>query len=309
MAIYLITGGAGFIGSNIVAGLLARGETVRVLDNFLTGKRENLSPFIDDIELIEGDIRDLAVVQDAMRDVDFCLHQAALPSVPRSVEDPLLTNEINVGGTLNVLIAARDHGVRRVVYASSSSVYGDLPELPKREDMLPEPISPYAVSKLSGEIYAKVFFHLYNLETISLRYFNIFGPNQDETSHYAAVVPKFIDRLKRDQPPIVYGDGEQSRAFTYVANVVEANLLSCQAPGEAAGQVFNIAGRERITVSSLAREITSLMGKSLDPIHEAPREGDIRHSWADISKAARLLRYEPTVEFSNGLKKLIAAIV
>ena len=229
---FLVTGGAGFIGSNIVEELLKRGYSVRILDNFSTGRRENIKEFLNDIELIEGDIRSYHTVQKAVKGIDVILHQAALPSVPRSINDPITTNEVNVGGTLNILDAAKDAGVKRIVFASSSSVYGDNPVLPKHEGMLPNPLSPYAVSKLTGEHYMRVFNKLYGLETISLRYFNVFGPKQDPNSQYSAVIPKFIKAIKEDRKPIIYGDGMQSRDFTYVANVVEANILAATADCE-----------------------------------------------------------------------------
>ncbi len=240
MSLYLVTGGAGFIGSNIVERLVRQGERVRVLDNLSTGKRENLVSWLDRLELIEGDIRDVETVHGAMAGVDYVLHQAALPSVPRSVADPLASHQVNATGTLNVLPAARDAGVKRLVYASSSSVYGDSPTLPKQEEMPTNPISPYAVSKLAGENYCRVFFRVYGLETVCLRYFNVFGPRQDPTSQYAAVIPRFITAMLDGRRPVIYGDGRQSRDFTYIENVVEANLLACQAK-DVAGEVLNIA--------------------------------------------------------------------
>ena len=306
--LYLVTGGAGFIGSHIVERLVQEGQHVRVIDNLSTGKWENIEPFLEEIEFIEGDIRDLELVRKAMDGVDYVLHQAAVPSVPRSVKDPVTTNSVNVEGTLNILIAARDAGVKRVVYASSSSVYGDTPVLPKHEDMKPQPRSPYAVSKLAGEFYCQVFYHVYGLETVVLRYFNVFGPRQDPESQYAAVVPKFIAALLRNEPPTIFGDGEQSRDFTYVENVVEANLLATQAKGpDVAGQVFNIACGTRITINKLAQMLAEIIGvdPELKPHYAPPRPGDVRHSLADISKAQKLLGYKIKVDFERGLQKTV----
>jgi len=305
MSHYLVTGGAGFIGSHLVETLLDRGRRVRVLDNFLTGKRENLAPFLDRIELVEGDLRDPDACRRAADGVDFILHQAALPSVPRSVADPFTTDEINVRGTLNILWAAVRAKVKRLVFASSSSVYGDEPGLPKREGAEGKPLSPYAASKWAGEKYLQVFSCTYGLETVSLRYFNVFGPRQDPASQYAAAVPLFVTRLLRDEAPTVFGDGEQSRDFTYVANVVEANLLACTAAG-AAGGVFNIACADRITVNTLIAKINGILGTSVSPVYTDPRPGDIRHSFADISAAERGLGYRPAVGFDEGMKRTIA---
>lgn len=301
---FLVTGGAGFIGSNIVEELLRRGESVRVLDNFSTGKRENLLSFLKDIELIEGDIRSYHIVHDAMEGMDVVLHQAALPSVPRSIRDPITTNEVNVVGTLNILMAARDEKVQRVVYASSSSVYGDNPELPKHEGMSPSPLSPYAVSKLAGEKYCDVFSQLYGLETVCLRYFNVFGSRQDPASQYSAVIPKFIIAMMADRRPIIYGDGEQSRDFTYVANVVEANILAATIPCETPLTV-NCATQGQITLNDLVSRINKILGKQIEPIYEKPRAGDIRHSFANIQKAIEKIRYNPKVSFDEGLGKTI----
>lgn len=305
MSRYLVTGGAGFIGSHLVETLLDRGEEVRVLDNFLTGKRENLASFGGRLELLEGDLRDPDACRRAVDGVDFVLHEAALPSVPRSVADPFTTDEINVRGTLNLLWAAARAKVRRLVFASSSSVYGDAPGLPKREGEEGKPLSPYAASKWAGEKYLQVFAKTFDLETVSLRYFNVFGPRQDPASQYAAAVPLFIARILRDEAPTVFGDGEQSRDFTYVANVVEANLLACTAGG-AAGGVFNVACADRITVNALIAEINDILGKSIAPVYAAPRPGDIRHSFADISAAERELGYRPAVGFEEGLRRTIA---
>jgi nucleoside-diphosphate-sugar epimerase len=303
MAAYLITGGAGFIGSHIARRLVAKNEKVRVIDNFLTGSRRNLDGVLDRIELIEGDIRDEKLARRAMRGVTYCLHQAALPSVPRSVEDPLTSHDINVNGTLNMLMAAKEEGVERFVYASSSSVYGNLPVLPKREDMPTRPLSPYAINKLAGELYANVFYSLYGLPTVSLRYFNVFGPGQDPQSPYAAVIPIFLSFMSRNQPATIHGDGEQSRDFCYVENVVNANLLSCSAPVEkVAGKSFNIACGKRYSINSLVGLLNEMLGKHMPPKYIAPRNGDVRDSLADIEMARRGLGYEPRVDFAEGLR-------
>ena len=304
MAEYLVTGGAGFIGSNIVQELLKRSGKVRILDNFSTGKRQNLRPFLDDIELIEGDIRSYHIVREAVRGVDFILHQAALPSVPRSIKDPITTNEVNVVGILNVLDAAREAGVKRVVYASSSSIYGNSEILPKVEEMTPDPLSPYAVSKLAGEKYCKVFYEIYGLETVCLRYFNVFGPNQDPNSQYSAAIPKFITAILNGSQPTIYGDGEQSRDFTYVENVVQANLLACEAE-KVGGEVLNIACGERITVNKLVGKINEILGKNVQAKYVDEREGEVKHSLASVERAKQCLGYEPRVSFEEGLKKTI----
>lgn len=309
MALYLVTGGAGFIGSHIVEALLERKDRVRVLDNFSTGKRENLVPFLGRIELIEGDIRSYHTVREAVDGVDYILHQAALPSVPRSVKDPITSNEVNVTGTLNMLDAARDARVQRLIYASSSSIYGDLETLPKTEDMLPKPLSPYAVAKLAGEKYCQVFTRLYGLETVSLRYFNVFGPRQDPHSQYSAVIPKFVNMISSGQPPRIFGDGEQSRDFTYVANVVHANLLACEKGlEELPGEVFNIACGKRITINMLIQQINQILGTDISADYTDPRAGDVKHSLANIGKARQFLGYEPAVEFRGGLQKVIEAM-
>jgi UDP-N-acetylglucosamine 4-epimerase len=304
MASYLVTGGAGFIGSHLVEELLKRRLKVRVLDNFLTGRRANLALFQDRIELVEGDIRDMSVCKRAVEGMDYVLHQAALPSVPRSIADPFTTNAINVRGTLNVLRASVEAGVKRLVFASSSACYGDEPNLPKREGVEGKLLSPYAVSKFAGEKYLQVFTLTYGLETVTLRYFNVFGPRQDPFSQYAAVVPLFITKILRGERPTIFGDGRQSRDFTYVANVVEANLLACTAPG-ASGSVFNIACADRVTVNDLAEKINRNLGTSVRPVHVDPRPGDIKHSFADISAAERVLKYRPLVGFDEGLNKTI----
>jgi nucleoside-diphosphate-sugar epimerase len=301
---FLVTGGAGFIGSNIVEELLKRKHAVRVIDNFSTGKRENLGEFNGTIDLVEGDIRSYHIIRQAVDGVDVVLHQAALPSVPRSVRDPITSNDVNTVGTLNVLHASKEAGVRRVIYASSSSVYGDTVELPKHEGMIPNPLSPYAVTKLSGEEYCRVFSHLYGLETVSLRYFNVFGPRQDPTSQYSAVIPKFIMAMLRDEQPIIYGDGGQSRDFTYVSNVVEGNVLAATAHCDS-GMAMNCACHTRITLNELVDEINSILGKNLRPIYREPRRGDIKHSFASIEKARQALGYTPTVDFKAGLEMTV----
>ena len=297
MPLYLVTGGAGFIGSHLVEELLKRGESVRVFDNLSTGRRQNLAPFLPHIEFIEGDIRDAHAVQRAMHGVSFVLHQAALPSVPRSVQDPLSSNAVNVDGTLNVLWAAKHNGVQRVVYASSSSVYGNVDVSPKHEDLTPAPASPYAVSKLAAEFYCRVFFQIYGLETVALRYFNVFGPRQDPDSPYAAVIPIFIKRLRAGLPPIINGDGTQTRDFTFVANVVHANLLACTAP-RAPGNVMNIACGSSISLLSLAAELNRILGTNIAPQHGPPRPGDVLHSCADIRRAQHLISYSPVCSLS-----------
>lgn len=302
--LYLVTGGAGFIGSHLVERLVKEGQRVRVIDNLSTGRSENIEPFLKKIHFVEGDICNLELVRDAMEGVDYVLHQAAVPSVPRSVRDPITTNTANVDGTLNVLMAARDVGVKRVVYASSSSVYGDTPTLPKQEEMRPEPRSPYAVSKLTGELYCQVFYHAYGLETVALRYFNVFGPRQDPGSQYAAVVPKFITAMLHGKPPTIFGDGEQSRDFTYIENVVEANLLATKAP-DVAGEVFNIACGERLTVNGLAAFLGEMIGTNVAPEHVPPRPGDVRHSLADITKVTAQLGYRKMVDVHKGLIRTV----
>lgn len=304
MPVYLVTGGAGFIGSHIVDRLVQLGHKVRVLDNFATGKMANIEHNLDKIDLITGSIVDMDTVLRAVEGVDFVLHQAAIPSVPRSVDDPISSNEANITGTLNVLVAARDAGVKRVVYASSSSVYGNTPTLPKVETMPTDPLSPYALTKLAGEYYCRMFTSLYGLETVSLRYFNVFGPRQDPQSQYAAVIPKFLALMLEDKQPVIYGDGLQSRDFTYVANNVTANLLACEAPG-AAGQVFNIACGESYTLLDLVDSLNSILGKSIKPIMEPERAGDVKHSLADIEKARNVLGFAPEIGFHEGLERLV----
>ncbi len=303
---YLVTGGAGFIGSNIVQELLNRGEDVRVLDNFATGKRENIFCFMDykNFELIEGDLRSFHTVRNAVRGVDFILHQGALPSVPRSIQDPITTNDVNILGTLNILEAAREFDVKRIVYASSSSIYGDSKELPKKEDMFIQPLSPYALSKYTAERYCQIHTLIYGLETVCLRYFNVFGPNQDPFSQYSAVIPKFIKLISDDIQPTIFGDGSQSRDFTYVQNVVEANLLACTAP-HAPGQVINIACQESTTLVELVKIINENLHKNIVPIYAKERSGDVKHSLASIKKAGELLHYKVEVPFRDGLYKTI----
>ena len=305
MAFYLVTGGAGFIGSNIVEALLEKGERVRVIDNFSTGKRENIAPFMGRIELIESDILDMQAVKEACQGIDYILHQAALPSVPRSVADPMSSNRVNVDGTINVLWAAKEAGVKRVVYAASSSAYGNQPTLPKREEMPANPLSPYAISKYTGELYARVFHEIYGLSTISLRYFNVFGPRQDPDSQYAAVIPKFINAFMNGKSPVVFGDGEQSRDFTFVKNVVQANLLAAKAEG-VSGQVLNIACGKRFTLNQLIEKLKGILNNHEEAIYTDPRPGDVRHSLADISKAEHLLDYKPAFFLEEGLKETVA---
>lgn len=300
----LVTGGAGFIGSHLVEALVARGERVRVLDDFSTGWRENLAGVAHRIELVEGDVAHLPTVQAAMEGVDHVLHQAALPSVPRSIEDPAATHRANVQGTLNVLLAAKEAGVKRVVYASSSSVYGDSPQLPKRETIPPRPLSPYAASKVAAEEYCRVFAHVYGLPTVILRYFNIFGPRQDPTSQYAAVIPKFITAMLRGKRPVIYGDGRQCRDFTYVDNVVRANLLACQ-DGIPSGEVFNVACGRRHTVLELVEVLNHILGTEIEPRFAAPRPGDVRHSLASLTKAEEVLGYRVVVDFLAGLQRTV----
>ena len=297
----LVTGGGGFIGSHIVDRLLSDGHAVRVLDNFATGRRENLLAVTDDIEIVEGDIQSYERVHNAVAGCEVVLHQGALPSVPRSVQDPLTSHATNVTGTLNVLLTARDSGVRRVVYASSSSIYGANPELPKHEGLLPQPISPYAVAKLAGEGFCRSFHEVFGLETVALRYFNVFGPRQDPMSQYAAVVPNFMDAMLNGSQPVVFGDGEQSRDFTYVGNVVEGNMLAMTAEG-VGGNAYNMAAGDRTTLNQLLQSLGDLIGQEPNARYEEPRAGDVRHSQADVSAAKRDLGYTPKVSIQEGLK-------
>jgi UDP-glucose 4-epimerase len=304
MAHVLVTGGAGFIGSHLVEALLRRGDQVRVFDNFSTGRHENVKHLHDDVELIEGDLRDVDAVRRAVAGVEVVFHQAALASVQRSVDDPMTTNAVNVTGTLHVLMAARDAGVRRVVFASSSSVYGDTPTLPKVETQAPQPLSPYAVSKLAGEQYCMAFSVVYGLPSIALRYFNVFGPRQDPHSEYAAVIPRFIDRMVRGLPPIIYGDGLQSRDFTYIENVVDANLAAADAPASCS-TVFNVGAGERTSLLDLAAQINHVLGCRLTPEHHPPRAGDVRHSLASIEAIGQTLGYAPRITLAEGLARTI----
>ncbi|HAK95547.1 MAG TPA: LPS biosynthesis protein WbpP [Planctomycetes bacterium] len=303
---YLVTGGAGFIGSALCHRLAAEGRKVVVLDDFSTGDPERLAAIRAAVTLIEGDIRDRAAVDRAMRGVGTVFHEAALPSVARSVEDPLASNDVNVSGTLTVLESARRAGVRRLVYAASSSAYGDTPALPKREDMKPSPRSPYAIGKLAGEHYAEAYFRLFGLETVSLRYFNVFGPRQDPRSHYAAVIPRFITAALAGAPATIYGDGLQSRDFTFVDNVVDANLRAAEASG-APGHVFNIACGRRYTLLDLLAMIAAALGRDapVPPVHEPDRPGDVRHSLADIAAARAALGYEPAIDMQEGIRRTV----
>jgi nucleoside-diphosphate-sugar epimerase len=303
MSLYLVTGGAGFIGSHLVEELLRRGETVRIADNFSTGKRENL-PAHAKVELIEGDLADPAVAQRAVAGCEFVLHQAAIPSVPRSVKDPLTSHRANVEATLQVLLAARDAGVKRVVYAGSSSAYGDTPVLPKREDMRPHPLSPYALQKLFSEQYCQLFSKLYGLETVTIRYFNVFGPRQDPGSAYSGVISRFVKTLSEGQAPTIYGDGKQTRDFTYVSDVVRGVLLACRADG-VSGEVINVAGGGRVSLLELLRTLQVILCQNVQPIFEPKRDGDVRDSQADIFKARQLLGFAPEVSLEDGLRRTV----
>jgi UDP-glucose 4-epimerase len=299
----LVTGGGGFIGCHLVDRLLAEGYQVRVLDNFATGRRENLSHVLEDIEVVEGDIQSYERVHNAVRGCELVFHQAALPSVPRSIQDPLTSTSVNVTGTLNVLLAARDEGVRRVVYASSSSVYGSNPALPKSEEMASLPVSPYAVSKLAAEGYCRSFSTVYGLDTVALRYFNVFGPRQDPASQYAAVIPNFITAGLNGVPAVVHGDGDQTRDFTYIANVIDANLCAARAGVDAVGRAFNVATGARISLNGVLEELSALSGTKIEVHRTEPRAGDVRHSQADITAAASALGYAPSVDIATGLRE------
>ena len=303
MATYLVTGGAGFIGSHLSEELVRRGHTVRVADSLITGKRSNLD-HIQKIEFLEGDLADVAFAQKAVDGMEYVLHQAAIPSVPRSVKDPITSNRANVDATLNVLVAARDAGVKRLVFAGSSSAYGNQPTLPKREDMPDSPLSPYALQKVIGEQYLQMFTSLYGLETVSIRYFNVFGPRQDPSSPYSGVISVFATALIDNRPPTIYGDGGQTRDFTYVANVVDGVLKAATAEG-ASGQIINVATGGRISLNQLFESMKRLVGATVDPIYREERAGDVRDSQADIEKARRILGYEPTVSFEEGLKRTV----
>lgn len=308
MAHYLVTGGAGFIGSNLAHALVARGADVRILDNFATGREENIADLVEkkQVELVRGSVTDADTVARAMRGIDYVLHQAAIPSVPRSIEDPLGGDDTNVHGTVTILDGARKAGVKRVVFAASSSAYGEkAPGEPKVETMLPAPLSPYAAAKLAGEYYMQAFYHSYGLETVALRYFNIFGPRQDPKSQYAAVIPNFVTAALQGRPATIYGDGETSRDFCFVENAVEANLLACTAPG-AAGEVFNIACGESTSLLQTIDIIARIVGKKVPPVHEPPRTGDIKFSLADIGKAKKILGYTGRIRFDEGLERTIA---
>lgn len=306
-ATYLVTGGAGFIGSHIAEELLKRGENVRIFDNLATGREINLAVLHGQTQFIRGDLRDMDTVRAAMQGIEVVFHQGALASVPRSIADPVGSLETNINGTHTVLLAARDAGVRRVVYASSSSVYGNTPTLPKREDMPTHPMSPYAVQKLTGELLCDVFTRIYGLETVALRYFNVFGPRQDPASEYAAVIPRFLTALLEQRRPIVFGDGEQTRDFTYVANVVQANLLAAFSP-DAVGYAMNIGCGEQVSLNSLLQMAGELLGVPVHAEYREPRPGDVRDSLADISLARRLLGYNPTVSFREGLARTLEAM-
>lgn len=305
MALYLITGIGGFIGSSIARALLQRGDQIRGVDNFSTGKRENLKEIAGQIDLREADILDLDAMKSACAGVDFVFHEAAIPSVPKSVLDPIGSNRANVDGTVNVLVAARDAKVKRVIYAASSSAYGDTPTLPKHEGMAPDPISPYAVAKLASEYYLKSFYRCYGLETTALRYFNVFGPRQDPSSPYSGVLAKFIPLMLKGEQPTIFGDGEQSRDFTYIDNVVQGNLLACAAPANVAGKMFNVATGRRVTLNETFRALQELTGYSGAPAYAEERGGDIKHSLADISLAKEFLGYTPKVNFEEGLRKTV----
>lgn len=306
MAHYLVTGGAGFIGSNLVEALVGRGESVRVLDDFSTGKKDNLAPWWSKIEVVRGSLTSADDCRASASGIDYILHQGALPSVPKSIAMPAETNAVNVTGTLNLLVAARDAKVKRVVFAASSSVYGDTPTLPKIETMPATPKSPYAIQKYTAEMYCRVFFESYGLETVALRYFNVFGPRQDPTSQYSAVIPKFITAYLADQPPVIFGDGTQSRDFTFIENVIDANLAACTAPSACAGKAMNVACGARTDLNQLAEVVRKAIGSEQRPKYEPMRAGDVMHSLADISRAKALIGYTPRVSFEEGMRRTIA---
>jgi nucleoside-diphosphate-sugar epimerase len=303
MASYLVTGGAGFIGSHLAEELVRRGHSVRIADSLITGKRENLS-HVSGAELVEGDLADMAIAERAVKGIDYVLHQAAIPSVPRSVNDPITSNRSNITAALNVLVAARDAGVKRLVYAGSSSAYGDTPTLPKREDMAASPLSPYALQKLVAEQYCQMFTELYGFETVTIRYFNVFGPRQDPGSPYSGVISLFATALIAGHRPIIYGDGGQTRDFTYIANVVDGVLRACEAPN-AAGHVINVATGRRISLNELLQVMNRIVGTTLEPVYREARSGDVRDSQADIAKAQALLGYEPTIDLEEGLQRTL----
>lgn len=304
MAAYLVTGGAGFIGSHLTEELVRRGERVRVVDNLSTGKRQNIA-HLTSVEFIEGDLADVDVARRAVKGIDYVLHQAAIPSVPRSVQDPITSNRANIDASLNILVAARDAGVKRLVYAGSSSAYGNTPTLPKTETMPTAPLSPYALQKLVAEQYCEMFTRLYGLETVTIRYFNVFGPRQDPSSPYSGVISLFISALCDGRQPTIYGDGEHTRDFTYVANVVDGALRACHAAG-ASGEVINVATGGRISLNTLFKTIRDLVNGHVEPTYAAPRPGDVKDSQADIAKARQLLGYEPIVRFEEGLARTVA---
>ncbi len=307
MSVYLVTGGAGFIGSNIVKYLVAKdGVEVRVLDDLSSGKEKNLHDIKDQIDFIQGDIKDKECAKKAVSGVDYILHLAAVPSVPRSVAEPVLTNEANINGTLNMLIAAKDEGVKRFVFSSSSSLYGDAPVMPKVETMLPMPISPYAVQKITGEYYCSVFYKLFGLKTISLRYFNVFGPSQDPESEYAAVIPKFITMILEGKNPTIFGDGEQSRDFTYVENIIKANVMMCEKELDGCyGEAFNVACNQSISLNDLVKDMNKILGKNIEPVYLDERQGDVKHSLAGIDKVRDKTGYVPAITVNEGLKMTI----
>jgi len=304
MANYLVTGGAGFIGSHLVAALVDRGHRVRVLDNFSTGRRSNLAAVESRIELVEGDLRSGADCRRACADIDVVFHEGAVPSVPKSVEDPVTSHTANIDGTFNLLEAARAAKCRRVVYAASSSAYGDVPTLPKHEGQAPQPLSPYGVQKLTGEYYCRAYFECFGLESIALRYFNVFGPRQDPASQYAAAIPAFVTAILADRPPTIYGDGEQTRDFTFIDNVVHANILAAEAK-KTSGQSINVACGERISINRIVARINEYLGKNVRPNYAPPRAGDVRDSLADIGLARTIIGYEPKVGFDEGLRRTI----
>ncbi len=304
MANYLVTGGAGFIGSHLAERFVNDGHAVRVLDDFSTGKRENLRGFSDRIDLVEGDMRDFETCLRACDDIEIVFHQAAIPSVPKSVDNPVASHDANINGTFNLLMAARQKKCRRFIYAASSSAYGDVDVSPKHEGIKPEPLSPYAVQKLAGELYLRAFFECFELESLAIRYFNVFGPRQDPASQYAAAIPAFVTAILADRPPTVYGDGEQTRDFTYIDNVVHGNVLAAEA-AKTTGQAINVACGEQVSVNAIIRRINELLGKDITPNYVPPRAGDVKHSLADIRLARELIGYEPRVSFDEGLRLAI----